>query len=227
MRKFVNKVRTEYKTGKPDVWSYIIAILALMGFVFFVWSNNNKEAHATISTFKPLPYEVVYIVEEPDVPIPPPIPQKKLDNHKKEFSFKTIASFVITDLEGDDKIAPEPGGGWARFGINSKSNPDVNVWKLTRAQAYQIAKHRYWNEAGVGQLPEHMRLVAFDTAFHLGPYKRTKVMIEKAGDSPEKLLQLRRNHYRFLIETNPSKYKKYKRGWENRVRKVEMKMGMI
>jgi len=54
------------------------------------------------------------------------------------------------DLSG--KITPEPNGGWARFGINSKAHPEIKLEDLTPASAKQIMKRSYWDHFRLGEI---------------------------------------------------------------------------
>lgn len=138
-------------------------------------------------------------------------------------NFSDAASFVIAALEGDDKIAKEPRGAIAKFGINSEANPDVDVKNLTRAEATDIAKKRYWDKNKIDDLPPNMRLVAFDTYFNHGP-TQAKKMIKEAGNDPRKLLELRMDEYdRLKASGNPDHVKNHP-GWVNRMAKLEQKM---
>lgn len=145
--------------------------------------------------------------------------------------FEQISSVVIRELEGDDKIAQEPGGHIAKFGINSKayaerygiSYPEAarRVSQLSREQARSEAKKFYWDENDVSKLPENMRMVAFDTYFNHGPAK-AKELIKKSGNDPYKLLDLRMEEYKRLAK-KPD-YQGYMFGWANRLTALESRL---
>lgn len=131
-------------------------------------------------------------------------------------SEEQILSYVVDKLEGGDKIANEPKGAVAKFGINSLANPDVDVKNLDRKGAMELYKSRYWNAIGANELPESIRFVAFDTAVNHGVAK-AKELIEKANGNPRVLIDLRYKEYLRLAKSDPAEYAKYLPAWKNRL----------
>ena len=131
-------------------------------------------------------------------------------------SEEQILGYVVDELEGGDKIANEPKGGIAKFGINSLANPDVDVKNLDRKGAMELYKTRYWNAIGANELPESIRFVAFDTAVNHG-VEKAKELIEKADGNPRVLIDLRYKEYLKLAKANPEEYAKYLPSWKNRL----------
>jgi hypothetical protein len=141
---------------------------------------------------------------------------------------KAAISFVIDRLEGGDKVVNEPGGGVAKFGISSDVNTDKNsivrrsgltaeqVKNLSRADAEKIYQEQYWNAIDADNLPPAMRFLAFDTAVNHGVGKATE-LLKKAGDDPQRLIQLRYQEYQRLARSNPEKYGAQLKGWTNRL----------
>lgn len=130
-----------------------------------------------------------------------------------------IINFVIDNFEGGDKIAQEPKGGVAKFGINSVANPDVDVKNLTREQAAGIYAKNYWDAIGADKLPESIRFIAYDTAVNHG-VGAAKAMIEKSGGDPKALIDLRFKEYRRLIKEDPKEYGQYEDGWMQRLARL-------
>lgn len=151
----------------------------------------------------------------------------KIGTPKIGTSDKAIA-FVIDRLEGGEKLANEPGGGVAKFGISSDVNTDKNsvlrrsgltpeqVKNLSRADAEKIYKNQYWDAINADNLPPAIRFLAFDTAVNHGPGKAME-LIKKAGDDPQRLIQLRYQEYQRLARYNPEKYGPQLKGWVNRL----------
>jgi glycosyltransferase involved in cell wall biosynthesis len=135
------------------------------------------------------------------------IPKDTREVIAKLTTFKECAGFVITALEGDDKVVPEPNGGIAKFGINSIAHPE---------EAYQIAKKDYWDPIDADNLPENFRCVAMDTVFNHG-VNGGKALIAKANLNPVALLEIRRQEYSDYVAANPKRNAQYEAGWYNRV----------
>jgi len=131
-------------------------------------------------------------------------------------SEEQILGYVVDELEGGAKVANEPKGAIAKFGINSLANPDVDVKNLDRKGAMELYKTRYWNAIGANELPESIRFVAFDTAVNHG-VEKAKELIAKADGNPRVLIDLRYKEYLKLAKANPEEYAKYLPSWKNRL----------
>lgn len=107
----------------------------------------------------------------------------------------------------------------SNMGINAKANPDVDVPNLTKDQATQIYKQRYWDAIGGDHLQKinpALAYTAFDTAVIAGPEK-AKQLLQASGGDAGKLLDLRQQFQDSLIAQNPDKYGAYKTAWDKRV----------
>lgn len=136
-----------------------------------------------------------------------------------------IIGFVIDNLEGGDTIAQEPDGAIAKYGINSKWNPDVDVATLDRAGAEKIYKEKYWNTYGIGEVPENQRLLAFDIAVnHRSDFAKKMIDELKSGTTPDKVMNARLREYQRLATSEPDKYGKYYAGWKERLNKLSTQM---
>jgi lysozyme family protein len=134
-------------------------------------------------------------------------------------SFQEIASFVIDDLEGGDRVNPNDNGrGASKFGFTQAFHPDIDVTKLTKAEAVTRSR-RYWNAVGGDRLAPDMALVAFDAAFNQGPDKAARWVQESGGDVG-RYLALREADYRRLAKSDPAKYGDDLPGWLKRLDKV-------
>lgn len=123
--------------------------------------------------------------------------------------------FVIDNFEGTALVANDGGKGASKFGINQSANPDIDVQNLTREQAIQVYKQRYWDAIGADALPENMRLAAFDTAVNFGVTK-ARAMLEQAAGDPRKLADLRAAEHDRLVSADPNTYGRYAEGWKQR-----------
>lgn len=136
-----------------------------------------------------------------------------------------IMAFVIDKLEGGETIAQEPDGAQAKFGINSKWNPDVDLTTLDRAGAEKIYKERYWDAYGIDEVPENMRLLAFDIAVnHRSDFAKQMIGEIKDGAMPDKIMNKRLKEYQRLATSDPAEYGKYYAGWKDRLNRVATQM---
>ena len=134
-------------------------------------------------------------------------------NSNFEDAFRTTLRYEGGYVEND------AGKGPSKFGINKTANPDVDIKKLTKDQARDIYKKRYWDAIGGDSLAEKdpaLAKIAFDTAVNMGP-ARAKKLVEQSKGDPSAMLQLRQQHYDKLIEADPKKFAPYKAGWESRI----------
>lgn len=133
-----------------------------------------------------------------------------------------LIDMTMFDIEGGDKVVPEPGGGVAKFGISSdlpgekrSGLSEEQVKALTPDTAREwYAKH--WDNRLDNMTPA-FRAVAHDAIINHGNDKTTWSMITKAKGDPYRLIELRQDYYAQLIRDNPDKYAKYARGWNNRM----------
>jgi len=116
-------------------------------------------------------------------------------------------------------VENDAGKGPSKFGINKAANPDVNVKDLTKDQARELYKKRYWDAIGGDSLAAKdpaLAKVAFDTAVNMGVNKAKQLVTESQGD-PNAILAMRQQHYDKLIENDPKKFSPYKAGWQSRL----------
>lgn len=143
-----------------------------------------------------------------------------------------MVNFVIDALEGGSKIAQEPGGAIAKYGINSAAHPNVDVKNLTRAGATEIYKRDYLPQAerivSGGDNPiaytNQQKFIVYDAVVnHRGGF--AKEMFDKSGGDVGKMLQLREEEYRRLARENPEKYGNQLEGWLARLDKLRASTG--
>ncbi len=133
-----------------------------------------------------------------------------------------LIEMTMFDIEGGEKIAAEPGGGVAKFGISSDI-PGERRSGLTEAQVRALTPEtakewykKHWDPR-LNQMEPTFRAVAHDALVNHGDDPNTWKMINEAKGDPYALIQIRRQYYAQLIAGNPNKYAQYQRGWENRM----------
>ena len=153
-------------------------------------------------------------------PVKPPVKQVKIARVIEEtkpvelFSAKNaLIDYVMHDIEGGSKYVKD-GCGYAKYGINSCYNKDVNVKNLTARKAAKIYVDRYWDEK-LDSYPAAFQLVAFDALVNHGNDDTTWQMIKAANASPSKRIKRRRAYYSTLAN-----YKEHKAGWNSRLVKL-------
>lgn len=118
-------------------------------------------------------------------------------------------------------------GAPANFGINQAANPDVSVKSLSKDQARDLYKTRYWDAIGGDQLAQQnpaLAHVAFDAAVNSGP-GRAKQWLEQSGGDPQKFLDIRQNFLQGLLQSNPDKYGPYAKSWASRLSGLRQDIG--
>lgn len=124
---------------------------------------------------------------------------------------------VVLKFEGGYADKDGASGAPVNFGINQKYNPDIDVKNLTKAQAIDLYKQRYWKAIAGDHMEPKLALVAFDTAVNMGPSVANRLVAASGGD-PAKLLELRKAEYARIAQ-NPAQAK-YLNGWIARVDKL-------
>lgn len=126
-----------------------------------------------------------------------------------------IISHIIKNYEGTDEVK-DVDGYQVRMGINKRANPDVDLASLTEKRAIEIYKERYWAPIAGENIPPNMVLTALDSSIVVGP-GRTKKWLQQANGDADKFNALRMQWFNHLAQTNPAKYAKSMKSWENRV----------
>lgn len=153
--------------------------------------------------------------------------QKSFDAFKTKIPTPTVEPLVsnfdtvmpgIFKREGGFVAKDGASGAPANFGINQAANPDIDVSKLTKAQAAAVYKQRYWDAIGADNLSPAMQIAAMDAAVNMGP-EVAKRFIAASGGDVSKMMELRKNFYDNLVQD--PKYAKYKTAWENRQAQVQ------
>jgi hypothetical protein len=101
--------------------------------------------------------------------------------------FDSAVDFVLKHEGGYN--ASDANGSPVNFGINQGANPDIDVKNLTRDQARELYRKRYWEPSGADKLPAAIQTPYFDT-YVLNP-QRAKQFLDQSGGDPGKFLDLR------------------------------------
>lgn len=118
-------------------------------------------------------------------------------------------------VEGGYSATDGNSGAPVNFGINQRANPDIDVKNLTKDQAVQLYKSRYWDAIGGDSLPPSIRATAFDAAVNQGvPW--TKAALQQAGGDVAAFNALREQRYRSIVASDPSQGK-YLSNWLSRI----------
>jgi hypothetical protein len=127
--------------------------------------------------------------------------------------FQTAVNLVLTK-EGGYNDKDGHSNSPVNFGINQKANPDIDVKNLTRDQAVEIYRQRYWNPIGGDNLSPSVATFAMDTAVNMGVDAAKKLIATGADVST--MAEMRKQMYRDIAAANPAQ-EKYLKGWLARV----------
>tara|TARA_R110002020_G_scaffold120814_3_gene275140 strand:- start:2469 stop:2954 length:486 start_codon:yes stop_codon:yes gene_type:complete len=157
-------------------------------------------------------------------------------------SSKIIARVI--EREGGSKITNDPSdpGGLTKYGISKRSNPDVDIEKLTLKDAVNIYNKRYWMPSKVYHLKSSLQEMYFDMVVNMGKRRAVKILQEainhkgnsikvdgligkntiRTSDSLEldRLKAFRVKYYSTLVNRKPSLLKYYY-GWFKRAIEIE------
>ena len=120
-------------------------------------------------------------------------------------------------------------GGPTNMGITQKTYDDYckrhhlktkDVKKLSQDDIIQVYYNDYWVKSGLNKENDPIKsLILFDTAVLHG-VGRTKEFLKKSNGDIQKILDLRREHYKKRSEIDPTQ-KQFEKGWNNRVNRLQ------
>jgi hypothetical protein len=133
---------------------------------------------------------------------------------KEKFDF--AFNLTVLRFEGGGRYTNDPDdpGGETKWGLSKNGNPDLDIANLTKQDAWDIYRKRYWDPCRCDEMPYPWDVIVFDTAVNLG-VSRAVGMKGKSG-SPCEFHMLRIRYYTDLVAAKPI-MQKYIRGWVNRV----------
>ena len=140
--------------------------------------------------------------------------------------------------EGEWSDHPDDRGGRTRWGISSRVFPEVDLDRLTRADAADIYREHYWDRAACDDLPPGIRQAVFDCAVNAGVAQSIKFLqracigqgkkiiddgvvgpktLAAAASSDPVRLNATMLALRLLHMTELPSWKSFGRGWARRV----------
>lgn len=134
---------------------------------------------------------------------------------------ETRAISAVFDVEGGYNPKDPVTGKPVKYGIDQKANPEVDVKNLSKNEAAEIYKRKYWQKSGAANLPDDLAVVHFDAAVHSGVDK-AKDLLRQSGGDVNKYIELRKQSLASLGEQE--KYASVAKGWTNRMAKVEQEV---
>lgn len=109
---------------------------------------------------------------------------------------------------------PDDAGGETKWGISKRANPDLDIKNLTKEQATERYRQKYW-KMDWDKLDFPLAACCLDASIQHGPVRAQK-FLELCGGSYVQYLQLRLAYYKDIIKAKPSQ-KKFEKGWNNRM----------
>ncbi len=150
---------------------------------------------------------------------------------------------VILKHEGGYVNDSDDPGGETNMGISKRAYPEIDIKRLTEAEATAIYYDDYWRPARVEDVPENLRLIYFDMVVNMGKRRATKILQEsisakgiktsvdgligpntianakKSGLEPGRLRSYRVKYYADLVNRKPN-LEKFWYGWYRRAKQV-------
>jgi len=132
---------------------------------------------------------------------------------------------AIFEAEGGYVNDPDDLGGETKYGISKRAFPQLDIKNLTKDEAIEIYIRDYWHKLNCDELEYGLDIAVFDVAVNMGT-GRAEQFLEQIKDTKGSIQRiqaynkLRREHYADIIRRKPNQ-KKYKKGWEDRIRKIE------
>lgn len=120
----------------------------------------------------------------------------------------------VLKIEGGFAESDGNTGAPVNFGINQRANPDIDVRNLTREQAIEIYRERYWNAINGDTLAPELQGTALDAAVNQGPANARRWITESGGDVG-RFNELRRAHYERLLAR--PEFARFRRTWMERL----------
>jgi len=149
-----------------------------------------------------------------------------------------LAVKMVLILEGGEKITDDPNdaGGLTKWGISKRANPELTddmIRKLTKEQAIEIYKRKYWLPIKGDDLPANLAIAVFDCAVNMGVSVASMILQSVVGEKrdgiigqktiaatkklDENLLMLMYQSERLLFYSDIKKFNIYGKGWVRRV----------
>ena len=121
---------------------------------------------------------------------------------------------LLMELEGYESNDKDDKGGFTRYGISQKYNPDINVPKLTREKAKDIYLERYWKKLGCDEREYPCDVALFIQGVNIGVLAKTFM------DASNGLLDFFMKCLNHYCTREKAQRDKYLAGWCNRLLKL-------
>jgi lysozyme family protein len=152
---------------------------------------------------------------------------------------------ITLQWEGGYVDDPDDPGGVTNFGLSQRSYPELDIAALTIAEAEAIYRRDWWNQYGLGTMPDPVGAKTFDTIVNMGASGGFRVLQQAlrsigqdvdidgilgpqtrgavAAADPARLLPaqclVQAAHYEAIVAQHHA-LQKYLRGWIRRARSV-------
>tara|TARA_R110000787_G_scaffold81216_2_gene176209 strand:- start:2629 stop:4914 length:2286 start_codon:yes stop_codon:yes gene_type:complete len=153
------------------------------------------------------------------------------NNAANQGTFEQAVSKVLM-IEGG-YVLDDAGAGPTNFGINGQANKmsGDDIRNLSKAQAIDIYKTRYWDVIKADSLPANIRMMAFDAAVNQGPGTALRMLRAAKTDDGEysldRFVTLRQMQYRRTLEGKKfnmmpqSEKDMYMASWMSRIKEIQ------
>lgn len=142
-----------------------------------------------------------------------------MDNPTLPVPFQQAMQFVLK-WEGGYVNDPKDPGGETNYGISKRSHPSVDILHLTLPEALMIYLRDYWNFYKLDSIPSPLCIAMMDAYVQHRPTVVARFRSRAEGDW--KLFNTaRREFYLALVNKDPEKFKRFQRGWLNRINDLD------
>lgn len=145
--------------------------------------------------------------------------------------FHSALGFVLR-WEGGFVDDPEDHGGATNKGITQSTYdlwrhnnhlPEQSVKLITEAEVETIYRQNYWDRLAARKMEPNLYFAAFNCAVNMG-VTEAKILLNQAGNSVEKFLDLQEEKYREYARF-PGQGK-FLQGWLNRLKDLRKTLGL-
>lgn len=96
----------------------------------------------------------------------------------EKMKFEDAIEYVL-QWEGEFSDDKDDRGGITKWGISSRSHPDVDIKNLTKEQAIEIYRKEYWDKYNFATIPDEICIKLFDMTVNIG-FKGAIICLQRA-----------------------------------------------